>query len=87
MRRILFGATVITAFVLGCVTAQSTVPEATAAPGPSAGECFAANLWYVEGKNLNEGQLPKMVSIPEGFQPVGGTTLGGAPAMVLCRLQ
>lgn len=87
MRRILFGSTVIIAFVLGCVTAQSTVLDATAAPGPSAGECFASTLWWEEGKKVNEGTVPKTVFIPAGYQPVGGTNLGPNPAVVLCKMQ
>lgn len=59
-------------------------------------ECVAVTLWWIRGAALNNGALPeKTVRIPDGWVPVGGTTLtskrefsgrtGSQPVMVLCR--
>ncbi|BBM03934.1 hypothetical protein [Microbulbifer sp. GL-2] len=53
-------------------------------------ECFAARLWSVSGRSLNNGELPeKTVKVPEGWKVVAGG--GGASGarneafMILCR--
>jgi hypothetical protein len=47
-------------------------------------ECFGASLYEVSGRNLNSGELPERVRVA-GWVPVGGTTIRGSAAVVLCR--
>jgi len=40
-------------------------------------ECFATTMWMNYGKDVNDGEIPKTVKIPEGWAPVGGGFGGG----------
>ncbi|MGC4122256.1 MAG: hypothetical protein QM765_48270 [Myxococcales bacterium] len=74
----------------GGLLLQTGRADAQAATGPRAyTECFAATLYDMRGKDLNEGAAPsKTVKIPPGWTPIGG---GGGlrgdttPTVVLCR--
>ena len=48
-------------------------------------ECFAARLWEADARAVHGGNFPKMLKVPAGWTPVGGTTTGDFPNVLLCR--
>jgi hypothetical protein len=50
-------------------------------------ECFSATLWHHDGAAMaNPRFAPRVVHVPPGWVPVGGTSSGGATtSVVLCR--
>ena len=89
MRRIVAIGVLLAVAALGVqLLAARAVRAQTPPPGYT--ECFAVSLWAVQGRELNEGELPKKrVKVPAGWTPVGGTVVGAGsaanPGMVLCR--
>lgn len=83
---------IVAALALGALGAQLVGARAASAQAPSSQfkECFAVSLYAVSGRELSAGALPdKMVKVPAGWTPVGGTVTGSGsatqPGMVLCR--
>jgi len=57
-------------------------------------ECFATTMWLAYGKDLNKGEIPKTIKIPEGWAPVGGGfgmgsgfNANGEAVMILCKIK
>jgi hypothetical protein len=66
----------------GCVLGQLLRAEAQT-PSAAFKECFAARLWNDDAETIMAGKLPKMLKLPAGWTPVGGT--GSVPMVILCR--
>jgi len=57
-------------------------------------ECFATTMWMNYGEDVNDGEIPKTVKIPEGWTPVGGGFGGnnafkgnGEAVIILCKIK
>ena len=57
-------------------------------------ECFATTMWMNYGKNVNDGEIPKTVKIPEGWAPVGGGfgvsnafNGNGEAVIIICKIK
>ena len=57
-------------------------------------ECFATTMWMNYGKDVNDGEIPKTVKIPEGWAPIGGgfgvsnTFNGnGEAVLIICKIK
>ena len=57
-------------------------------------ECLATTMWMNYGKDVNDGEIPKTVKIPEGWAPIGGgfgvsnAFNGNAEAVVIiCKIK
>jgi hypothetical protein len=49
-------------------------------------ECAAVTMYVNAGRSINAGREPvNTLRVPEGWTPVGGTTRGGEPTLLLCR--
>ena len=83
--------------MVGLLLANQITPSAIAQTGtfsapafaePQYSECFAVTLWLHTGRALNKGALPKkMIRIPVGWTPIGGSGRGqtNEGVMILCR--
>ena len=88
MKPILLSATILAAFVLGCVAAAHVVPSVRA-EGVQSGaskECIAVTTYAVAGKAVTAGQaLQPTVLIPPGWDAVGAGDRGDVPFVMVCR--
>ena len=57
-------------------------------------ECFATTMWMNYGKEVNDGEIPKTVKIPEGWAPVGGGfgvssafNGNGEAVLIICKVK
>ena len=57
-------------------------------------ECFATTMWMKYGKDVNNGEIPKTVKIPEGWAPIGGGfgvnnafNGNGEAVMIICKIK
>jgi hypothetical protein len=88
MKRAIMSAAIVSAFILGCVTATHVVQSARAdgAEPSGAKECFAVTTWAQSGKSINDGASPeRLVRIPAGWDIVGSGGSEGGPVVMLCR--
>ena len=57
-------------------------------------ECFATTMWMNYGKDVNDGEIPKTVKIPEGWAPIGGGfgvsnafNGNGEAVVIICKIK
>ena len=71
--------------VAGLAMAQVLSTRTASAQPRQWQECFAVSLYETTGRNLNAGQPPPPRVRVSGWAPIGGTTVNGNSAVVLCR--
>ena len=72
----------------------NTTDHQDIAKAPSYSECFATTMWMNYGKDVNNGEIPKTVKIPEGWAPVGGGfgvsnafNGNGEAVIIICKIK
>lgn len=79
------------AMALTCALVCAALASSSAAPtraqrAPGYAECFAATLYWDQGRAVNAGRIPdQRNAIPPGWTYAGGTAVEGHPGMVICR--
>lgn len=84
MRTITTVLLVVGLIVVGAVLSRSVFPEAKADPAGQFKECITVKMNPHSYQHLNAGRNvvhERMVRIPEGWKPIGGSDEG----VVLCR--
>jgi uncharacterized membrane protein YedE/YeeE len=73
-------------FALGCATASVLIDTAEATPPTGSQQCASFMIpWVGENEIAKNKHEEKGTWLPAGWTPVGGATVGSAPAVVACR--